>query len=244
VKVYIATALTALLLTTPAAAYEPDRSPLGVTRTWHEAPPAPTVRGDQGWLSATEIEKLADEAAASWSDDEAASFAFGPRDRTSRVGEIVIVHGPWPHGENEIAYTTITDDGAGGLRSYRIELDGRVDFCARCRTEGRFPLDRVLRHELGHALGLAHSTDRRALMAPAFRVNEALGTTLAEDDRRGLRALYPRAPGAPKLASPKPAPRWSYVSLGFVGTVLGLSFVASRYRFWRPKKASVTSVAT
>lgn len=229
-----------------AASYDFSRSPVGRARTWREAPPLPTVSGDLDGLSAGEIEKIADEGAAIWSGDPDATFAFAPRDRrrAPAAGSIVVVREHWPHRDDEIAYTSVTDDGQGRLLTYRIELDARVSFCARCRSEGKVPLDRVIVHELGHALGLAHSTDRRALMAPSFRVSEARSSPLGDDDRRGLRALYPRAPGAPKLVPEGVVvARWWYLAFAAIAAGGSLVLGLRVYRAWRPKKAKVTSVA-
>lgn len=242
----IVLALAVVASASTALAYDFSRSSVGRTRTWREAPALPTVSGDLGGLRAAEIEKLADEVAAAWSDDPEATFAFAPRDADRSIGQgtIVVVHDHWSHPDGEVAYTSVTDDGQGRLLTYRIELDARVAFCARCRTEGKVPLDRVLVHELGHALGLAHSTDRRALMAPAFRVAEARVSPLGDDDRRGLRSLYPRAAGAPKLAPPPiGAARHAMSMLTAVGAVTVLLLAGCLYRVWRPKKAKVASVA-
>lgn len=44
-------------------------------------------------------------------------------------------------------------------------------------------------HELGHSLGLSHSSDRTALMAPFYRGYEK-DISLAQDDIEGIEALY------------------------------------------------------
>ncbi|XP_077467480.1 uncharacterized protein LOC144083466 [Stigmatopora argus] len=63
----------------------------------------------------------------------------------------------------------------------------------------------VAAHEFGHAMGLDHSRDRRALMFPTYKYVNTYGYKLPDDDRRGVQALYGSRSQAPTKA-PKPNP--------------------------------------
>lgn len=87
-----------------------------------------------------------------------------------------------------VEFDIVTQDGSGG---FFFSLAGQPGV----------PFSEVAAHELGHALGLAHSSEGNALMAP-FVHNDGRGARLEPDDRAGARYLY----GAPTIAGTPSAP--------------------------------------
>ncbi|XP_047150680.1 matrilysin-like [Vigna umbellata] len=84
-------------------------------------------------------------------------------------------------------------DGRGGVLAHAFApQDGRMHLDAdeRWSTTGISPtidLETVCLHELGHNLGLGHSNDPNAVMAPTYA---GVRRTLRQDDKDGLNNLY------------------------------------------------------
>ncbi|KAK0416032.1 hypothetical protein QR680_012259 [Steinernema hermaphroditum] len=86
-------------------------------------------------------------------------------------------------------------DGEGGIIAHSAyPTEGLVHFDAseHWSTDGREGLDLryVALHEIGHALGLRHSTHPKAIMNPYYREQLSDGFRLSKDDIFGIKELY------------------------------------------------------
>lgn len=92
-----------------------------------------------------------------------------------------------------VAVTVLTySRQTGEIRDADLLLDDvHHDFCiSPTCTGGRYDLQQTLTHELGHVLGLDHSTLPEATMYAAAQPGETQKQTLADDDRTGVCTAY------------------------------------------------------
>lgn len=100
----------------------------------------------------------------------------------------------WPYPQRPIAYTSVTyDPNTGVIMDADLELNGEdYAFTVDPKSEPfKIDIQNTVTHELGHALGLDHTTDPFSTMYLEAMPGETIKRTLEADDIAGLCALYP-----------------------------------------------------
>lgn len=115
---------------------------------------------------------------------------------TAASADIVILWATGDHGDGSnfdgvngvLAHAFYPPPNRGSLAG-DLHFDDDETWTDSSRTDGRQPIDlvTVAAHELGHALGLAHSTDTSALMYPYYGQSHRF---LSTDDVNGIHAIY------------------------------------------------------
>jgi hypothetical protein len=99
-----------------------------------------------------------------------------------------------------VRYSTSDKKTVNGMTFNRgIEANVSFNPYALCNFSNRCQLQESLTHELGHALGLGHSTDASATMN-AYAHFDGRCASLAADDTTGIRMIYPGSSGAGSLS--------------------------------------------
>ena len=118
----------------------------------------------------------------------ATSYFTFSRVQRHTIADITIGFGSGDHGDGH------PFDGAGGTLAHAFApTDGRFHYDADESwsvgvTPSAHHLETVALHEIGHILGLRHSSVRGAIMEPTIARGVAKG--LHGDDIQGIRALY------------------------------------------------------
>lgn len=147
-------------------------------------------------------------AFATWSEHECpgggtASLAFSPTEDVScklpqanttggNVNVVFFRDDEWPYRgiDGTLATTTVTYDGDGTIWDADIAVNAAFNDVTLDLDDPRYDVPSIVVHEVGHFLGIAHSDDYDALMAPTYSPG-AVNRELTEDDVAALCAIYP-----------------------------------------------------
>jgi MYXO-CTERM domain-containing protein len=110
--------------------------------------------------------------------------------------------GSWPHGERVVGLTTVTFVPAGTRNPAEegqivdadVEINGEDFSFGVPGSKIIFDIQATALHELGHALGLDHVTEKNAVMYPSADAADLLTkTALTSDEIAGVEANHPIA---------------------------------------------------
>lgn len=168
----------------------------------------------------SEIERTFNAALLAWSSvscgDRSPSFTFGRQadalcaigyDRSGPNANVVIFHDngwPYQNTQNTLGYTTVTFVPATGeILNADIEINTAQNFITTGDSVVRYDLQSILTHELGHALGLSHSSAPSATMRARYDEGSTDMRSLSPDDRDALCFTYPPSREATCDLTPK-----------------------------------------
>ncbi|AKV02898.1 hypothetical protein AKJ09_09561 [Labilithrix luteola] len=153
-----------------------------------------------------------DVATRTWSNVDCTGFRAGVGAKSTApagddgINGVYFQNQEWPAGlvAGAIGQTVVHVDASGRYRDADIHINSKNFRFSLDGQDGTIDLRSVLVHELGHALGLGHSTDPRATM---FATVQGLRSrSLEKDDIVGVCTLYP-GEGEPGCdSSPCPSP--------------------------------------
>lgn len=201
---FVATLLTVASLATPANAYSVRRTANGEVVRWRvDQLEFRLDRSLHALGQPEEVEGILAEAFETWTSSGLVDLEveFSETDRAEpgyamsgeNTNDVVAIRHDWPFEEDAQAVTVLTyDPSTGDL------LDADIVFNAERwswtgRAHPRFDsvdLQDVATHEIGHALGLAHSDVPEATMYPSARLGSIERRTLADDDLDALGVVY------------------------------------------------------
>jgi hypothetical protein len=102
----------------------------------------------------------------------------------------------WPYDRDAYALTSVTFDSRNGrIQDADIEMNDDIFQFTIGDEQVLVDVQNTLVHEIGHFLGLDHSSDADATMYFSAREGETKKRTLAQDDIDGICTIYPDGSG-------------------------------------------------
>jgi hypothetical protein len=172
---------------------------------WDALPVAVNYNNAGAAISGAQSELTA--AMGTWTDVATSNFAFVSGPDTTRCPSLVKeCPGPQQYdGKNDVGWINIADPSVLGVTWYSTSVDefdmaiDNANFTWVNGCAGSYSLQTVYLHEVGHALGLGHSSIVEAVMYAYYGGPRC---SLHQDDIDGVSSLYPEAGTPPPTATP------------------------------------------
>ena len=136
--------------------------------------------------------------------EQSCRTAVPPTDPCQADGSCTNKYKCWDHSDFTIALTTTTfSTKTGAIYDADIEVNAAnntVTLPESKRVE--YDLQAIMTHEIGHFIGIAHSSDESAVMAPTYSPGSIAQRKLSADDVAAVCAIYPPKSGL--VCAPEP----------------------------------------
>lgn len=204
---FIAVAVFAALAAPLAHAFEVRKDSTGALVKWASGVPFHFEAGFDAKLGVPGATEALKKSVAAYNEgapvqvsiDGAATRGMGFDPKGANENDIVVLE-QWPYNPNSLAVTVVTiEEVSHTIVDADIAInhsDNTFAVLAADSVRGgdNYDLQNTVMHELGHAVGLAHSSQSdRAVMFPLAYPGEVNKRTLSDDDIDGLRLLYATA---------------------------------------------------
>ena len=196
--------LLTLLVATPAQAFLLVATDQGVPTRWHQQcvpwKMSERVNNGLGW---SETHALTTAAFETWDELEGTYIRFEDQGTSSLdsvsldhgVGENIIIwhgDGQWPYALHVVGLTSLTyDTDTGQIMDADIEMNADLYRFAVDGDPEAYDAQQALTHEIGHLLGLDHSSNPEAVMFAESEPGETYKRVLQADDIEGLKFSHP-----------------------------------------------------
>ena len=188
-----------LLTLSAAFAWEANKDTLGNEMKWLQAPIKFVVNTDgKHDIEPSDIEQVVQETAATWDCTKYGGYLSFEYDGTSKITEVsayddahaISFVDTWVDPPELLALTYVFSGEGGEIKHFDMQINSHFYTWTLDGANGTHDLQNMLAHEFGHALGLGHSMEMEATMAPTAPPGETSKRDLHNDDIEGFVYLY------------------------------------------------------
>jgi MYXO-CTERM domain-containing protein len=188
-----------LFVLSTAFAWEVSTNNLGKEMRWLEAPVKFVINTDgKHDLEPSDIEQAVQDAASVWDCTKYGGYLYFDYDGTTKITEVnanddahaISFVDTWVEHPELLALTYVFSNENGDIMHFDMQINSHFYTWTLDGANGTHDLQNMFAHEFGHALGLGHSEEIEATMAPTAPPGETSKRDLHNDDIQGFVYLY------------------------------------------------------